>query len=95
MNAPRVTEEFRLKERLRDGAAIDDHKGPFRSRGGLVKRTRNELFAYTCLALNEHRGLARRGLGEPLEKTAHRLGATQERAERLLRPERTRRGGGG
>ena len=53
-----VTEELRLQERVREGAAVDRHEGSLLARRKIVNRPGDQLLARAACTLDYHRTVA-------------------------------------
>jgi len=78
-----VSEKLALEERLRDGAAVDRDERPRRTRGLLVDKPRDPLFARSALASDEDGGIDLRHAARQVDELPH-LGALGDLPERLL-----------
>ncbi len=88
-----VAEEFAFHQLGRDGAAVDRHERPGRTRALFVDGARHQLLAYARLAQDVHRRLAAGHLGDGVAQGGHGAGFAQQAAGVLGRG-RSRPGAG-
>src|SRR5262249_31080400 len=79
-----VTKKLAFEQILRDGAAVDGHEGVILASAPRVNGTSNELFAYAALALNQHRRLEVRNLGDRAKDVPHGWTLRDDRLELSL-----------
>jgi hypothetical protein len=79
---PFITEEFALKERLRNARAIDRHQGPFSARALMMDRSCHQVLSGPGLTFNNH-GRVRFGHHPDLFKNIMHFGCPAQHPAKL------------
>src|SRR5207237_10229285 len=81
--AARVTEELRLEQRFRNGAAVERGEAISAPLAAVMNRPRGQLLACPCLASDEHRTRRRRDGLEQLKEVAHHAASADEAVDSI------------